>query len=1003
MTEPRPATLPRATRSSSLPALERFGPPPPEDQVRAWIEARSSASDIVVELHGRGGWATRNAAEDLRRGYDLESTALTRLVAELVLRPPDLRHLDAAFTALVDQQRNGASFRESIDRAFASRCGGCGGPVVVEEFVWEGDARSPSRRSYRCGHCRESRAGDTRTVPVDADDIAIARALDPWPARDRLIGRFPVPEADHELPEQLLDLYTARTLDAIVDFLERLEGDLRAPGIEAALRLLLVGVLLPASKLNSFPGRVAQPRIVAGRLRPVGERQWRERNPWLLVEDGYRTIRGFVQRQEVSRYGQFRARFGPDLMALRDGAANVVVRQGMTLTDEDQAASIAVGGGGSCIRLALTQPPIHWSPENLAFGYLATVLALGLEAALTLPLDAVFDPARHDARSEWARDASELRASLGAVRPGLGADGAAVVLLDRQPAGAVVASVLGAVGAGYRLRDVTFTESGQDITGAIELTTPGGPPPVDRDLPVTIDPGRSLGSAIASLAVGILQARGEPARYERLLGEVLLGLDRSGHLAGITQSWEADAETASSAADDPVLRAPDPVTGGEDPGSRVADPARSSAEPADAVGSGPLRAIDPRLETAAYERLARSGLLPMPRERSWRDPRHPVRDTLPGALGGDVAWTLPEPDGPDDETQDIPLSQLVRPIDPLAPVTPTPTTAASAPPTPTGPTTPTPPADPRPSPTTPLVDPLTGHDPVRVMLDAVADELHRADHPRLMEIEPGRWWLRDPADVAGARPPLADRVEWAVYSLLSTSGGIPAAAFTRRITSMFRGHDTPDEELIRACVDSYRVNVPDSEGLVQAPGSLQDRYLEHGDLVAGLAELGHRFGLRVWLAPREQRRMYRGRPVGSLLNELELRAYLPLVASGPVEAVEQVDCIWYLRGKATLMFEVEWTAMLGEPVLRRGAAIPTTDTLVRFLVIPAARTELVRLKIERSPLLRERLEQDNWHILKAEHLRSLMASETPSLDDLAPLLGLDPPIERLGEQLPLFG
>jgi hypothetical protein len=76
---------------------------------------------------------------------------------------------------------------------------------------------------------------------------------------------------------------------------------------------------------------------------------------------------------------------------------------------------------------------------------------------------------------------------------------------------------------------------------------------------------------------------------------------------------------------------------------------------------------------------------------------------------------------------------------------------------------------------------------------------------------------------------------------------------------------------------------------------------------------------------------------------------------------------------------------------------------VRFLVIPAARTELVRLKLARSPVLRERLDQDNWHILKAEHLRALMASEAPTLDALAPLLGLDPPVESLGEQLPLFG
>ena len=254
-----------------------------------------------------------------------------------------------------------------------------------------------------------------------------------------------------------------------------------------------------------------------------------------------------------------------------------------------------------------------------------------------------------------------------------------------------------------------------------------------------------------------------------------------------------------------------------------------------------------------------------------------------------------------------------------------------------------------------------------------------------------------------ARPPLADRVEWAVFSLLSTSGGIPAAAFDHRIASMFRGHDAPDEELIRACVASYRWVAPDSDGLLQASGTLQDRYRDHGDLVATIGDLGHRLGLRIWISPREQRREYQGRPIAQMLSETEQRVYLPLVTPGPVEALEQIDCIWYLRGKATFLFEVEWTAMLGEPVLRRGTAIPSGDTVVRFLVIPAARTDLVRLKLERSPLLRERLEQDNWHILKAEHLRGLVARDHPGLDDLAPLLGLDPPIERLGEQLPLFG
>ncbi len=1051
MAEPRVAP-PRGTRESSLPVMDRFAPAPPEDQVRRWIGARSAGSDIVVELHGRGGWITRAAAEDLRRGYDLESTALTRLVAELVLRPPDLRHLDAAFTAFADQQRGGLTLRETIERSFASRCGHCGGPVVVEEFVWDGDADAPSRRSYRCGHCRETRAGDTRTVPVDGEDIVTARRLDPWPLRDRLIERFPVPHPDHELPDQLLDLYTARQLEAIVGVIERIEGDLRAPGIEAALRLLLVGMLLPASKLNSFPGRVAQPRIVGGRLRPVGERQWRERNPWLLLEDGFRTIRGFVQRLEVGRYGTFRARFGPDLKALREAAANVVVRQGTLLPAEDQL--LPDDRGASRVRLVLTQPPVHWSPENLAFAYLATPLALGLEAALTLPLDAVFETGpRPEGRSEWARDASELYRSLAALRPQLGDDGTGVLLLDRQPAGAMVASVLGAVAAGYRLRDVTFRESGQDITGAIELTLPGGPPPVERDLPEPAaavlppaldlageeSPDATLRRAVTSHAVSVLQARGEPARYERLLGEVLLGLDRSGHLRRVTSDWAAAERRAAGLhpeGSEPLLE--------DAPHDHAPASPHDPTAPSTEAPPGVADAITPRAGTgAATFDDTSTETSSRPVTRSWRDPARPVRgwegpvvlspNTEPATTGywipegllaepeavpeAAAPWAAPpvfEPDGsgatPASTARDVEGDPAPGPEVAEGPALPPESlqgtegpTSSDAPSSADG----TPARSGEASPSV-VPEAAAAHrplvaDPIRTVLDAVTAELHRSDHPHLVEVEPGRWWLRDRRDIAGARTPLSDRVEWAVYSLLSTSGGIAAQAFSDRITSMFRGHDTPDDELIRACVESYRVTIPDSDGLLQAQGTLQDRFREHGELVAGLAELGHGLGLRVWISHHEQRRLHQGRPAGELLSETERRAYLPLVTPGPVDALEQTDCIWYLRGKVTFLFEVEWTAMLGEPILKRGTAIPSGDTVVRFLVVPAARTELIRLKLARSPVLRERLEQDNWHILKAEHLRTLFAAESPTLDDLGPLLGLDPAVESLAGQLPLFG
>jgi len=122
-----------------------------------------------------------------------------------------------------------------------------------------------------------------------------------------------------------------------------------------------------------------------------------------------------------------------------------------------------------------------------------------------------------------------------------------------------------------------------------------------------------------------------------------------------------------------------------------------------------------------------------------------------------------------------------------------------------------------------------------------------------------------------------------------------------------------------------------------------------------------------------------------------------------VDDIAEVDCAWYVRGRMAFLFEVEWTAMLGEPILRRHARIPQDDGTVRFLVVAPERTELVRHKLDRSPLLHDAFERDNWHVIKWNHLRAFLDRDDLSLDALEPYLGLDPVVERSGEQLDLFG
>ena len=287
------------------------------------------------------------------------------------------------------------------------------------------------------------------------------------------------------------------------------------------------------------------------------------------------------------------------------------------------------------------------------------------------------------------------------------------------------------------------------------------------------------------------------------------------------------------------------------------------------------------------------------------------------------------------------------------------------------------------------------------MLSLIRDELNRPSQRRVVEIEPGRWWLREKEDVDSAAIPLADRVEWAVYSLLSTAGPIGEAAFFERVAALFTGHDLPDEALVRACLASYRSNASTADRLVTKE-DIRERTAEHTELLALLANGGHRLGLRVGLGRREQGRRIGDHSLADYLDERELNPWLPNLAGAPAEVIEQIDCVWSHRGKAVMLFEVEWTAMLGDVLLRRHAQVRTDDSVARILAIPAERGELARHKLEASPVLRAALDGANWHVILWPHLRAWLQRESSDLASLEPYLGLDPAIARRAEQMGLF-
>lgn len=936
------ATSQQADAGLVLPLLERLAPAPPPALVAARIEAHTAAGDVVGDLFGRGGWVARAALARQRRAVSIESSPLMRMLAEIVLRPPDVRHLDAAFQGMAASPRRSSSLKASIADLFATRCATCGRTLVVEEVVWErpgqDEAFVPVVRRYRCTVCRDQRGGsDLRDAALDPEDVRRATAdVGGDEARTWARDRFAPVDGAPDLIDDLLRLHTDRQLVALVAMLERIEADLRAAPVLAALRLAFLQALAPTSRLLGATGRPAHLRVTAGRVRvPSGDR-YREANPWSAFEEGFRSVRGFVQGLEGGAFGPVQARLGEDLRSLGEGSATAVLAlAGPSVLRVDgivDGRTIAAPR----IRLVLGQPPVRPSLDRLGASYHATAWTLGRAASALLPLDALAAPTL---RVPWAWQAAAIGRSLVAAAPAIAREGRVVQLVDGGPE-AVAAVAVGAASAGYRLVHAGVADAATGEVAVVELAPPGAgvPPPRTRGnqaLPAVpggagdpdLVPGPGLfaaperfdrrsfspteaARAVTEAAVETLRARGEPAQLDRLFGEVLVGLDRSGQLRRLAAGWR--------------------VEDGSDPTS----PPRDDAAPDDHTGDGPDRAPSP----------GSTGSTPSPAR-----PRSIER----GEASADAAAAGPA------------AMRLAPRREPLgeAPAT----------------------------------------DPVERLLALIREEFERPTQHRLVEIEPGRWWLGDRTDRDAAAPPLADRVEWAVFSLLSTGGRLSEAGFFERMAAMFTGYDLADAPLVRACLESYRspASTPDR---LQTADDLLRRSHDHAELVGVLADAGHRLGMRVAIAEREQGRRdpRTGALLGGLLDDEERAAYLGGISRATTELAE-VDCIWYVRGKVAFLWEVEWTAILGESLLRRHPRIGADESLIRFLVVAPERTELLRHKLERSPLLRQAMDAYGWHILKSDHLRTWLAGEHPDLDALEPLLGLDPMVERTGEQLGLFG
>jgi hypothetical protein len=166
-----------------------------------------------------------------------------------------------------------------------------------------------------------------------------------------------------------------------------------------------------------------------------------------------------------------------------------------------------------------------------------------------------------------------------------------------------------------------------------------------------------------------------------------------------------------------------------------------------------------------------------------------------------------------------------------------------------------------------------------------------------------------------------------------------------------------------------------------------------------LIGVGHRLGYRAWISRGELHHRQHGAALLDLLTVAERYMNVEDILPDANEHSQLIDCIWYRGRQASHIFEVEWTAMLGESVLRRGSR---AGGLQRFLVVAPERAELLQLKIERNAALRRRLAEDTWLFVRFDALSELAKREILTEEDLAHSTGLQRLAPPEGVQLALF-
>src|SRR5207237_3511831 len=203
--------------------LDRFGTAFPAALGEVYAAAYTPRRGVVLDPLAYP-WSAADAAERAdRRGVAHSRDPLGEWARSVVALAPSSDDILAALDRVGESVLVGTPHRVAMRERYGSTCATCRGPVIVEAFLWERDATTPTKKAFRCGIC--AREGRALLIEATSDDDAVAsQRLEPrGMAYWQLVERFGPDPAAQALGESVAALYTPRNLTAFVATLRAIE------------------------------------------------------------------------------------------------------------------------------------------------------------------------------------------------------------------------------------------------------------------------------------------------------------------------------------------------------------------------------------------------------------------------------------------------------------------------------------------------------------------------------------------------------------------------------------------------------------------------------------------------------------------------------------------------------------------------------------------------------------------------------------------------------------